>query len=184
MAKLKKKEIDPVRLIRRRVVPALFTSVSLVILIYLLHIFSIGLEYRLGASAVIFASFAASAFVLFMTPHMKAANPKRFVKSYIIGALMGYLGFILIGIVGLYVAVFVVMSLLALLLVFLDAVHPPGAGIAFAFLLYRVGLAGIFVVILGVAIMLLVRYFLERAVYTIEEDFTKAEKVAANRKRR
>ncbi len=172
----KRNRLDQDRLIQRRVIPALLTSVSLVILIYLLHIFSIGIETGLGSSAVIFASFAASAFLLFMTPHMKAASPKRFVKSYIIGALMGYLGYVLITVAGLYVAIFVVMPLLALFLIMFDAEHPPGAGIAFAFLLYRVGWVGIIVVIVGVAIMLFMRYVLERAVYIVEEDFEKREK--------
>ncbi|MCL4379285.1 MAG: HPP family protein [Candidatus Marsarchaeota archaeon] len=183
-ARKKKKKFNAERVIQRKIIPGLLTAFSLVVLVYLLHIFSIGLETGLGSSAVIFASFAASAFILFMVPHSNAARPSRFVKSYLIGAVLGYAGFLLSGIVGMYISILVIMFALALLLVFLDAVHPPGAGIAFAFLLYRVGLAGIFVVILGVAIMLLVRYFLERAVYTIEEDFTKAEKVAANRKRR
>ncbi len=160
------------------------TALSLVVLVYILHVSSIGLETGLGSSAVIFASFAASAFILFMVPHSNAAKPGKFVKSYVIGAALGYSGFLLSTIAGMYISIMVIMFALALLLVLLDAVHPPGAGIAFAFLLYRVGLAGIFVVILGVAIMLLVRYFLEKAVYTIEEDFVKAEKAAVSGKRR
>lgn len=170
------RKLDPGRAVRRRVIPALLTSLSLVILIYALHIFSIGVETGLGSSAVIFASFAASAFLLFMAPHMKSASPMRFVKSYIIGALMGYLGYLLIGAVGLYISVFIVMSVLALLLIAFDAEHPPGAGIAFAFLLFRIGWPGVIVVGIGVVMLLFMRFFLEGAVYTIEEDFRKREK--------
>ncbi|MCL4389255.1 MAG: HPP family protein [Candidatus Marsarchaeota archaeon] len=172
----RKRRFDSERVIQRKIVPGLLTALSLVVLVYLLHIFSIGLETGLGSSAVIFASFAASAFILFMMPHIGAAKPSRFVKSYIIGAILGYIGFLLTGIIGLYLSIFIIIFALVLMLVLLDAQHPPGAGIAFAFLLYRVGWEGIIVVIAGVIIMLAVRYFLEKAVYTIEGDFVRVEK--------
>ncbi len=169
------------RAIQRKVIPGLLTALSLAVLIFLLHVFNIGLETGLGSSAVIFASFAASAFILFMMPHIKAAKPIRFVKSYIIGAILGYAGFLLTNIVGLYISIVIVIFVLVLLLVLFDAEHPPGAGIAFAFLLYHVGWTGIIVVVAGVLIMLFIRYILEKAVYVVEEDFTKVEKAVERR---
>lgn len=162
--------------VRTKLIPALLTAVSLALLIFLLHEFSIGIETGLGSSVVIFASFAASAFILFMAPHTRAAKPSKFVKGYIIGGVLGYAGFLLSGLIGIYAAVLIMMFLLALFLVILKAEHPPAAGIALAFLLYGVGYIGILIVIVAALAMLLIRFFLERLVYEIEADFVKLEK--------
>ncbi len=172
-----KKQFVRIKLsVRTKLIPALFTAISLAILIFILHEFSIGIETGLGSSIVIFASFAASAFILFMAPHTRAAKPIKFIKSYIIGGLAGYAGFLISGLIGIYFAVLIVMFFLALLLVILNAEHPPAAGITLAFLLYGVGYLGIFVVIIAALIMLLIRLFLEKLVYRIKEDFIKQEK--------
>jgi CBS-domain-containing membrane protein len=164
------------RSVRTKLIPALLTAISLAILIFILHEFSIGIEKGIGSSVVIFASFAASAFILFMAPHTRAAKPSKFIKGYIIGGVVGYSGFLLSGLIGIYLTVFIAMFVLAILLVVLDAEHPPAAGITLAFLLYGVGYLGIFVVIIAALTMLLIRFFLENLVYRIEEDFIKQER--------
>ena len=164
------------RFVRNVVIPSLLTAFSLAVLVYLLHIVSFDLRYGVGSSAIIFASFGASAFILFMIPRSKAARADKFVKSYLIGAALGIVGFYLIPILGAYVAFFFVMLLLALLLMAFRAEHPPGAYLFFDFLLYRIDYVGAVIVIVGVVVLLVIRLFLERAVYIIEEDIEELER--------
>ena len=163
------------RHIRNRILPAAMTALSIAIVAYMLHVASLDILQASGLSVLIFASFASSAFVLFMTPRSRAAFPKKFVKSYFVAALVGYAGLLLTQPLGLYVAAFIVIFLVSLLLPLIRAEHPPAVGIAFAFLIFRVGISGIVTVILGVALLIFVRYFLERAVYLIEEEVEDVE---------
>ena len=48
--------------------------------------------------------------------------------------------------------------------------HPPAAAIAFAFVLFKVGILGILVIALGVLIILSVRFALERLVLGFVKD--------------
>ena len=156
--------------IRNNIIPAVLTALSLSVLVYILHLVSFELRYGNGSAAIVFASFSASAFILFMTPRSKAAKTSKFVKSYFLGAILGFLGFLLTPVIGTYVTFFAIILVLSLLLIALRAEHPPGVAIAFAFLLYHIDYIGVIVVVIGVIIMLFIRLFLEKAVYVIEGD--------------
>jgi hypothetical protein len=60
--------------LRARLLPALLASLTLAILIALLVYFNIDKAYGIGTSAVIFASFASSIFIMFITPSSRAAS--------------------------------------------------------------------------------------------------------------
>ncbi|MGI0090698.1 MAG: HPP family protein [Nitrososphaerales archaeon] len=140
------------------------TAIALVLIIFSLDELNIGLlGPDFGSSAIIFASFSASTFILFMTPEAKAASSKRFIKSYVLGGIIGYAGFVLIGYIGLYLTSGLIIFVLSLLLWITDSEHPPGVALAFAFILYHVNYLGILVVIFGVVILVMIRILLERA---------------------
>ncbi len=170
----KRKSIDGLRLethrIRNSIVPALLTALSIGVVAYMLSVASLDIRAHTGLSVLIFASFASSAFLLFMLPRSKTARPARFVKSYIIAALLGYLGALSIAVIGEYATIIIIIFVVAMLLPLFDAGHPPAVGIAFAFMLFGVGYAELVLVALGIALLLAMRLLLERAVYIIEED--------------
>lgn len=133
---------------------ALIFTVALVAIIYVLDYVNIGLEKGFGYSSIIFASFGASGFILFMMPDTYAARKDVFVKSYVIGGVIGYIGYVLIGILGFYAAAAIVLLLVAVLLHATESEHPPAMALAFAFVLFHVGLVGVFIAIFGVALLL------------------------------
>jgi CBS-domain-containing membrane protein len=157
------------------VVPALMVGISLIVLVAVLQYVNLDVRYGVGYSAVIFASFGGSAFLLFMVPKARAARISRFVKSYIIGGVLGAIGYYVLQYFGIYAAVGIIMFIAALALVKTDSMHPPAMGIVLAFILYHVDYVGVLVVALGVVIMVLVRVVLERAAFIIERDVEEVE---------
>ena len=157
------------------VVPAALASLSLVVLIAVLNYLNFDLEHGIGASAIIFASFAGSAFLLFMVPRSHTASIRRFVKSYVIGAAFGSLGFLMLPSIGIYYTSAVVLFLASIVMVLTDSMHPPAISLIFAYVLYDVGLLGNVLVIAGVVLLVVIRVFLERAIFIIEKDIKKYE---------
>ena len=133
---------------------ALIFTFALVAIIYVLDYVNIGLEKGFGYSSIIFASFGASGFILFMMPGTYAARKGVFVKSYFIGGVIGYIGYVLIGILGFYASAAIVLLFVALLLHVTESEHPPAVALAFAFVLFNVGAVGIFIAIFGVFLLL------------------------------
>ncbi len=133
---------------------ALIFTFALVAIIYVLDYVNIGLEKGFGYSSIIFASFGASGFILFMMPGTYAARKDVFVRSYFIGGVIGYIGYVLIGILGFYASAAIVLLFVALLLHVTESEHPPAVALAFAFVLFNVGAVGIFIAIFGVFLLL------------------------------
>jgi CBS-domain-containing membrane protein len=156
--------------IRNKVIPAIVTALSLVIIVVVMGYLNFDLRYGLGASGIVFASFGGSAFALFMLPYSRTANVKRFVKSYIIGGILGYIGYIIVPYIGLAAATGAVVLVVSLLLVATGSEHPPALGIAFAFVLYRVDYIGIVVVMVAVLVLSFMRLIMLKYVYVIEKD--------------
>ncbi len=169
------------RRIRNHVIPATLMALSLVVLVYILNYVNYDITVGIGASAIIFASFAGSAFLLFMVPRSRTASIPRFAKSYAISCVLGVIGYYVVGIAGIYATVALILFATAMLLVITDSEHPPAMSIAFAFVLFRVSYVGIITVVVAAAVMIAIRVFLEKAVYIIEEDI---ERVGSARNRR
>jgi len=143
------------------IVPALFTSLSVVILIAMFDYANYGLSHKAGASAILFASFASSAFLMFIFPESKTAKMARFVKSYIIGGVMGVAGFMLLPLIGTYLSVGIILFAMAIMLVWTDSVHPPAMGLALAFIIYNVGYTGIAIATVGVVMLIIMKKFID-----------------------
>jgi hypothetical protein len=146
---------------RHVLIPALITTLVLILLIFILN--SVNSDLRTsGYSAIIFTSFAASAFIMFMIPYSRASNVKRFVWSYLMAGVLGEIGYILTPILGLYGAVAFTLFLMSLLLFETDSVHPPAMGAALAFVIFRVGYPELIILVSGIIVLSVIKMFVER----------------------
>ncbi|MDE1855524.1 MAG: HPP family protein [Candidatus Micrarchaeota archaeon] len=143
-------------------IPTVITTFALLILIAALEGVNLDLRNNVGYSAIIFTSFASSAFILFITPYARSSSVRRFISSYAIGAVFGEIGYLLTNIVGFYVAAAVVVFCVAILLFETDNAHPPAIGLAFAFVIFQVDYAGLLVVVAGVAVLALIKLAIEK----------------------
>ena len=162
--------------LRNKIIPSLFAAVTIAILVFLMKYVRFDVLYGAGSSIVIYSSFAASAFILFVTPYARAAKVHRFVGAYLLAALIGVAGYYLSDYLGLYITIAIVVFAMALAMIESRVQHPPAIGIAFAFVLFHTGYVGVLVVLLGVVIMLGMRMVLESFVYELEQDAKKAIK--------
>lgn len=163
--------------------PAVLTAITLVLLIWVLSNVNFDIRYSLGASTIIFASFGGSAFLLFMMPTSRTARLSSFVKSYAIAVVLGSAGYFIIPYLGIYYTSALMIFLISLLLIVTDSVHPSAVSLLFAYLLYDVSYIGDIVVAIGVAIIIIIRFYLERYVFVLEEDVEKGIKKLKNRNR-
>lgn len=154
--------------IRNGLLPALMAAISIVVIMYVIKYFNFDFLYGNGSSEIIFASFASSAFILFMMPRSRSAQPSKFLKSYFIAAGMGYLGFILIPFVPEYLLFTLILFFGILLLIATRSEHAPAMAILFAFLLFRVGPLGVIVIIVSAFLLLFLRIGMENSVYMLE----------------
>jgi hypothetical protein len=155
--------------LRNVAVPAILTAISMMIILIALDYFHFDLAYGVGTTAIIFASFASSAFILFMTPKAKSAKVSRFVKSYVIGGVVGFCGSLMLAYVPLYVTAAAVIFVVSVLLYITDSQHAPAVAIAFAFVIFHIDVLGMLVVMAGALLLILLRFTLERVVFIIEE---------------
>ena len=156
--------------LRNKVIPSLFAAITIAILVYLMEYVKFDQLYGTGSSIVIYSSFAASAFILFVTPYARAAKVHRFVGAYILAAIIGVAGYYLDDYLGLYITIAIVVFVMALAMIESRVQHPPAMGIAFAFVLFHTGYVGVLTVLLGVVIILSMRIVLEKTVYELEAD--------------
>ena len=113
-----------------------------------------------------------------MMPNEKASDTRRFVKSYIIGGVIGVISSFILQYLGVFVAVGISIFVASVLFAKTDSMHPPGIGLVFAFILYKVDYPSIILVVAGVAIMVVVKLFLEKAAFIIEKDIERSGKKA------
>jgi uncharacterized integral membrane protein len=161
--------------LKKRLIPAVLAGAILAILVFLLEYFRIDLLYGIGTSAIIFTSFASSIFIMFIMPNSRAAKSGKFVKSYLLAAIVGYIGGFATSILPLFVIAGIVLFVLIVLLILTYSEHPPAAAIAFAFVLFHVGLAGIAIIIAGIATILFFRFVLEKIIFELERNIEKIE---------
>lgn len=143
-------------------IPLIATSFVVVLLIFILHEINFDIREISGASALIFTSFASSAFILFLMPYSKAAKKTRFVKSYLIAGFFGYIGFFLSSFINFYIIAGIVIFIVSFLLFETDSEHPPAIGIAVAFMIFRIPIYGILTLIAGIIILVAAKYIMQK----------------------
>ena len=155
--------------IRNSIIPAIFIGITLSITIFslsLIHIYIIPI-----AKFIVFSSFASSSFLLFMEPHRESSRISKFVKSYIISGVCGIIGFFVSLHIGLYLTLALVETVVALLLVAFQAMHPPAMGIAVVFILERANVFALLFLFTGMLLIIIFDRFLNKFVYIIEDEF-------------
>ncbi len=85
----------------------------------------------LSSRAVLFTSLASSAFLIYINPSNKMNNGRTLVISQMVGALAGYASFTLLG--KNYFGVGAAMILTIVLMIVLNAVHPPAVSTSLLF---------------------------------------------------
>ncbi|MCL4371711.1 HPP family protein [Candidatus Marsarchaeota archaeon] len=166
---------EALRRLKYRVVPSIFAGVALGVLVFMLKYFEIDKAYGLGTSAVIFTSFASSIYIMFIMPNSRASHNSKFVKSYVIAGIVGTLGGLGLAYVPLYAIAAIVMFTVSVLMIVTKSEHPPAAAIAFAFVLFHVGIIGIIIIASGVALVVLLRFVLEKSMFEIEREVRRVE---------
>ena len=161
--------------LRHRLVPAFLAGITIALLVFMLQYFNIDKAYGLGTSAVIFTSFASSIYIMFIIPNSRAARNSKFVKSYALAGITGYIGGLGLAWLPLYVVAAMVIFFLIMLMILTKSEHPPAAAIAFAFVLFHVGYLGIIIIVSGVILVVVMRYILEKSIFGIEREMVKLE---------
>lgn len=169
------------RHVRNRIAPAFFVALSVALLVIMFQAMNFELRYGIGSSAVLFASVASSAFILFITPLAKASKPVKFVKSYVIAGIVGAAGYYLLAFLPEYLVAGMVIFAASALLIATRSEHAPALGIAFAFVLFRIDAIGILVVIVAVAMLLVLHGIAD--ILRVEEAEEEEERSANRRKR-
>jgi hypothetical protein len=95
--------------------------------------------------------------------------------SYLLAGIIGYLGSMALPLMPLFVVVGLVMFFLIIAMIMTDSEHAPAAAIAFAFVLFRVGILGIIIIASAVAIILAIRFVLEAMIFRFEKGIGKIE---------
>ncbi len=170
------------RHVRNRILPVFFVALSVSLLVIVFGAVRFELSYGIGSSAVLFASVAASAFILFIMPLSTMANPLKFIKSYIIAGVVGAASYYLLAFLPEYLVVGTVIFVVSALLIATRSEHAPALGIAFTFVLFRIDALGILVVIIAAAMLLVLRALADRL--RVEEVEGKEERAEARHRRK
>jgi CBS-domain-containing membrane protein len=162
-----KKEKD--QFLKKIVIPAFFTAFAAAVLVLALKYFNFNIKYGIGSSGIIFASFGSSLFLLFMAPKSKTASVRKFVKSYLIGGVIGVAGSTMLSYLPLFLVAFIIIFVASIVLFVADSVHPPAIAIAFAFVLFRIDVYGMVIVASTAFLIVLLKLFFDRFVYPFEK---------------
>ncbi|MDE1860219.1 MAG: HPP family protein [Candidatus Micrarchaeota archaeon] len=142
-------------------IPLFLATGTMLLLVFILSIVNSNLMAN-GDSTIIFTSFAASSFIIFMTPYSKSANMRKFVLSYIIAGIVGEIGYLSLPYVGFYGAVTVVLFSMSLILFETNNVHAPAMGAALAFVIFHVSYAGLLVLVSGIIVLVAIKICAEK----------------------
>lgn len=92
---------------------------------------TLGLVEVLSRQRLLFASLASSAFLIYLDPQHGANSPRTLITAHLIAATLGWLAFEILG--AGYLSGGLAMLATIILLIVLDAVHPPAISTALSF---------------------------------------------------
>jgi CBS-domain-containing membrane protein len=164
--------------VKNTLIPSILLGITISTLSALLYLLRNELIILSDSKFLIFASFGSTSFIMYLMPTSPAARIDKFVKSYIIAAIIGLLGFYLYPALGILFDLAMVETLIALALVSAKAMHPPAAAIGIVFAIGRIGLYGIVVVVLGILTIIALKIILDKIVLVTEEEIEKKHKFA------
>jgi CBS-domain-containing membrane protein len=127
-------------LLRHKLFPALLVGITIGILVFFFSSISF---------AVIFSSFASSAFIVYSIPKSKSAQVQNIILAYCLSAVSGYAASFLTGAAPMAVVAGLSVFLSALLMLVFDKAHAPACGIGLAFVIFNLQPLAIGICILG-----------------------------------
>jgi CBS-domain-containing membrane protein len=144
-------------------------EIALVLLPTATILMALGCVQAFQSQQVLFASLASSAFLIYLNPGQRGASLRALTISQSLAAILGETASAFLG-PGMGSAA-LAMSLLILLLIVLDALHPPAVGtaLAFTFRAPSTNLVELFGLVLFVLLILIL---LQRTSYWLLEKLT------------
>ncbi|MDE1825125.1 MAG: HPP family protein [Candidatus Micrarchaeota archaeon] len=158
---LEKRRASNRRRNRNVLIPLFLATGTTLLLVFILSVVNSNLTAN-GDSAIIFTSFAASSFIIFMMPNSSSSNTGKFILSYLIGGIVGELGYLSLPYIGLFSAVAAVLFFTSLLLFKTNNMHPPAMGAALAFVIFHVSYAGLLVLASGIIVLSAIKICAEK----------------------
>lgn len=154
----------------KKLVNSIAAGVTIGLIVLIMQFVHFDSTYGLGSSAIIYASVGASAFILFVMPKSRAAAKASVITSYIIAGFVGYFSYYSSAYIGLAAAAALAVGLTGIFMVLSNKEHPPAAGLALAFVLFKVGLAGVLLVILLGFLIVGIAYVLSIFIRDVEKE--------------
>ena len=156
--------------VKSAVIPSILLGITLSIFSALFFALRDYLIILVDAKYLIFASFGSTAFIMYLMPKSPSANISKFAKSYVAASLIGYAGLYISGYLGIFAAIAIVETFIAITMVALKAEHPPAAAIGLVFTINRVGVAGILLIIIGILTISGLTIILNKTVHVAEQE--------------
>ncbi|MCL5017893.1 MAG: HPP family protein [Candidatus Parvarchaeota archaeon] len=154
----------------KKIINSIAAGVTIGLIVLIMESLRFDHTYGLGSSAIIYASIGASAFILFVMPKSRAAAKSAVTISYIIAGFVGYFSYYSSTYIGLAAAAALTVGLTGVFMVLSGKEHPPAVGLALAFVLFKVGLAGVLLVILLGFLIVGISYVLGIFIKDVEKE--------------
>ena len=119
------------RAVADKLMPSLIAGISVMVVFYFFRFRSAGFE-------LLFAALGSSAFLISVSPHAKSAKLRNVLIGYFYGGIFGIAGEELhTHGAPIYLSSFVAVFLTSLFMLISRSPHPPAAGAALSFVIYR-----------------------------------------------
>ena len=159
-----------IQFVKSAVIPSILLGITLSIFSALFFALRDYLIILADAKYLIFASFGSTAFIMYLMPKSPSAKISKFAKSYVAASLIGYAGLYIAGYLGIFAAIAIVETFIAITMVALKAEHPPAAAIGLVFTINRVGPAGILLIIIGIFTISGLTIILKKTLHAAEHE--------------
>ena len=168
--KIPEEASSKIQFVKSAVIPSILLGITLSIFSALFFALRDYLIILADAKYLIFASFGSTAFIMYLMPKSPSAKISKFAKSYVAASLIGYAGLYIAGYLGIFAAIAIVETFIAITMVALKAEHPPAAAIGLVFTINRVGAAGILLIIIGILTISGLTMVLKKTVHVAEHE--------------
>lgn len=142
------------RTVAEKLVPSLIAGISVMVVFYFFKLKNAGFE-------LLFAALGSSAFLISVSPHAESAKLRNVLIGYFYGGIFGIVGEQLLAHgAPLYLSAFVAVFLTSLFMLISKSPHPPAAGAALSFVIYRRASAELLTLYLAILLLIVVGKFL------------------------
>lgn len=140
-----------------KLMPSLIAGISVLVVFYFFKFKSTGFE-------LLFAALGSSAFLISAFPNSESAKLRNVLLGYFYGGIFGLAGEQLLAYgLPLYLSAFVSVFLTSLFMLISRSPHPPAAGAALSFVIYRRASTELLTLYLAIIVLIVVGKFLTYA---------------------